>query len=72
MFDFEAKVGEEIQKRANKNHTSAEINTVGVDRDVLFDVISELREEGYVVKLQKEKMDVFWYDEEPQNVSALI
>jgi len=72
MSDFEAKVEEKIQERANTSNTSAQVDTGGVDRDVLFNVVSELREEGYVVKVGKDKMDIFWYEEDPIEVSNLI
>lgn len=62
MSNFSTRVEENIEQRSNQGHTSAFIDTEGVDKNELFSAVDELESDGYHVEVNRRSIDVFWYE----------
>lgn len=71
MSDFVNRVEENIEHRGDQGHTSAFVNTEGVDKEEVFSVVDDLESSGYYVKVNRRSIDVFWYERNIEEAKIL-
>jgi len=71
MSDFVNRVEENIGHRGDQGHTSAFVDTEGVDREEVFSVVDDLESNGYYVKINRRSIDIFWYERNTEEAKIL-
>jgi len=71
MSDFVNRVEENIDHRGDQGHTSAFVDTEGVDKEEVFSVVDDLESNGYYVKVNRRSIDVFWYERNTEEAKIL-
>jgi len=71
MSKFANQVEENIDHREDQGHTSAFVDTEGVEKEEVFSVVDDLESNGYYVKVNRRSIDIFWYERNTEEAKIL-